>query len=74
LRHNIIVRLFEVARAKEAKGEALTEGGKLRTASYMVLAYWRDAKRNGKVISLNTELGDGTDCLLGKSHNRLCRI
>jgi len=61
LRHSIILRLSDVARAKQAKEEAFTEAGKLRTASYTVLAYWRDAKRNGKVISLNTEIegGDG---------------
>jgi hypothetical protein len=47
LRHNIIIRLFEVARAKEAKGEAFTELAKLRTASYMAPAYWRDEKHNG---------------------------
>ena len=58
LRHNIIIRLVEVAGVKQASGEAFTEAGKLRTASFTVLAYWRDAKRNGKLISLNTEVED----------------
>ena len=40
LRHNIIVRLFEVARAKEAKGKVFTEAGKLRTASLVVMDWW----------------------------------
>ncbi|TET39609.1 MAG: hypothetical protein E3J65_03645 [Dehalococcoidia bacterium] len=58
LRHNIIIRLVEVATVKQASGEAFTELGKLRTASFTVLAYWRDTKRNGRVISLNTQVED----------------
>jgi len=58
LRHNIIIRLVEVATVKQASGEAFSELGKLRTASFTVLAYWRDAKRNGRVISLNTQVED----------------
>jgi len=59
LRHSIILRLFDVARAKQAKGEAFTEAGKLRTASLVVMEYWHTEKRNGKVMSLNTEIADG---------------
>lgn len=58
LRHNIIIRLVEVAKAREASGEDFSYLAKLRTASYTCLAYWRDEKRNGKIISLNTTIQD----------------
>jgi len=57
LRHNIIVRLAEVAQRNGHK--PLTEGAMVRVASYVVLEYWHTEKRNGKVISLNNTIEDG---------------
>ena len=57
LRHNIILRLAEVARNNGHK--PLTEPTMYRVASFVVLEYWRTEKRNDKVISLNTEIDDG---------------
>jgi hypothetical protein len=56
LRHNIIVRLAEVASNNGHK--PFTEGAMIRVASYVVMEYWHAEKRNGKVISLNTEVED----------------
>jgi len=57
LKHNIIVRLAEVAQRNGHK--PLTEPTMVRVASFVVLEYWHTEKRNGKVISLNTETEDG---------------
>jgi hypothetical protein len=56
LRHNIILRLAEVASNNGHK--PFTEGAMVRVASYVVMEYWHAEKRNGKVISLNTEVED----------------
>ena len=57
LRHNIILRLAEVASHNGHK--PYTIGAMIRVASYVVMEYWHAEKRNGKVISLNTDIGDG---------------
>jgi hypothetical protein len=57
LRHNIILRLAEVA--SNNGHEPFTIGAMIRVASYVVMEYWHAEKRNGKVISLNTDIGDG---------------
>ena len=57
LRHNIVVRLAEVAQRNGHK--PLTEGAMVRVASFVVLEYWHTEKRNGKVISLNAGIFDG---------------
>ena len=57
LRHNIILRLAEVASNNGHK--PFTIGAMIRVASYVVMEYWHAEKRNGKVISLNTDIGDG---------------
>ena len=57
LRHNIILRLAEVASNNGHK--PYTTGAMIRVASYVVMEYWHAEKRNGKVISLNTAIGDG---------------
>lgn len=57
LRHSIILRLAEVAQRNGHK--PFTEASMYRVASFMVLEYWRAEKRNGKAISLNTEIEDG---------------
>ena len=57
LKHNIIVRLAEVAQRNGHK--PLTEGAMVRVASFVVLEYWHTEKRNGKVISLNNTIDDG---------------
>jgi len=31
----------------------------VRVASYVVMEYWHTEKRNGRIISLNTEIDDG---------------
>lgn len=56
LRHNILIRLAEVARRNGRK--LLTEGAMVRVASYVVMEYWHTEKRNGKVISLNAGILD----------------
>jgi hypothetical protein len=57
LRHNIIVRLAELAQRNGHK--PFTEGAMVRVASYVVMEYWHSEKRNGRLISLNTEIDDG---------------
>ena len=57
LRHNIIVRLAEVASNNGHK--PFTTGAMIRVASYVVMEYWHSEKRNGKVISLNMDTGNG---------------
>jgi len=57
LKHNIVVRLAEVAQRNGHK--PFTEGAMVRVASFVVLEYWHGEKRNGKVISLNTGTDDG---------------
>jgi hypothetical protein len=57
LRHNIILRLAEVASNNGHK--PFTIGAMIRVASYVVMEYWHAEKRNGKVISLNTDIGNG---------------
>ncbi len=57
LRHNIILRLAEVA--SNNGHEPFTIGAMIRVASYVVMEYWHSEKRNGKVISLNTDIGNG---------------
>ena len=57
LRHNIILRLAEVASNNGHK--PFTIGAMIRVASYVVMEYWHAEKRNGKVISLNMDIGDG---------------
>ena len=57
LRHNIILRLAEVA--SNNGHEPFTIGAMIRVASYVVMEYWHSEKRNGKVISLNTAIGNG---------------
>jgi len=57
LRHNIIIRLAEVAQRNGHK--PFTEGAMVRVASYVVMEYWHTEKRNGKIISLNSKIDDG---------------
>ena len=57
LRHNIIIRLAELAQRNGHK--PFTEGAMVRVASYVVMEYWHTEKRNGKIISLNTEIDNG---------------
>jgi len=57
LRHNIILRLAEVA--SNNGHEPFTIGAMIRVASYVVMEYWHSEKRNGKVISLNMDIGNG---------------
>jgi hypothetical protein len=57
LRHNIIIRLAEVAQRNGHK--PFTEGAMVRVASYVVMEYWHTEKRNGRLISLNTDIDNG---------------
>jgi len=57
LKHNIILRLAELAQRNGNK--PFTEGAMVRVASYVVMEYWHTEKRNGRLISLNTEIDDG---------------
>ena len=56
LKHNIILRLAEVASRNGHK--PFSEGAMVRVASYVVMEYWHSEKRNGKVISLNNIVSD----------------
>jgi len=57
LKHNIILRLAELAQRNGNK--PFTEGAMVRVASYVIMEYWHTEKRNGRLISLNTEIDDG---------------
>ena len=57
LKHNIIVRLAEVAQRNGHK--PFTDWAMLRVASYVVMEHWHTEKRNGKIISLNSVIDDG---------------
>ena len=59
LRQDIILRLAEVEAKYNGNGNSLTEGGMVRVASYMVMAYWREIMRLPKIISLNGTVADG---------------
>ena len=60
LKHNIILALAEQRERNRRNGnKPLTEFGMLRIASHTVADYYRELKRNGKAISLNTEIEDG---------------
>ena len=60
LKHNIILALAEQRERNRRNGnKPLTDFGMLRIASHTVADYYRWLKRNGKVISLNTEIEDG---------------
>jgi len=56
LKHNIIVRLADVA--SRNGHNPFTEGAMVRVASYVVMEYWHAEKRNGRVISLNNMVND----------------
>ena len=60
LNHNIIVSLADSQiRLDNNGGGQLSDMAMLRIASCRVADYWRSEYRNGRVISLNTELDDG---------------
>ena len=60
LNHNIIVSLADSQiRLDNNGGGQLSDIAMLRIASCRVADYWRSEYRNGRVISLNTELDDG---------------
>jgi len=63
LRHDIIVRLADVAREYEAKGKPLTEWGMIRVAAYTARRYWYQKSKWARVGSLNTtvERDDGNE-------------
>ena len=56
LRQDIILRLAEVASNNGRK--PFTEASMVRVASYTVMAYWRDLKRQPNIGSLNEEVED----------------
>jgi hypothetical protein len=59
LRHNIILALARQQARNEAHGKPeLTFYGMLRIASHCVADYWRELKRNARIISLNTVIAD----------------
>ena len=59
LRHNIILALARQQARNEAHGKPeLTFYGMLRIASHCVADYWRELKRNSRIISLNTVIAD----------------
>jgi len=56
LKHSIIVRIAEVAERNGNK--PFTEWGMLRVASYVVMEYWRQERRQPQ-MSLNSHIDDG---------------
>lgn len=58
LRHDIIVRLAEVAKEYQLEGKTLTEAGMIRVASYTTRRYWYQKSKWAKVGSLNTTIED----------------
>ena len=58
LRHDIIVRLADIAREYQAKGKPLTEWGMIRVAAYTARRYWYQKARRGRITSLNTPVDD----------------
>lgn len=56
LRQDIVVRLAEVA---SIKTERLTTPAMLRVASFVIVEYWRDLKRQPTIFSLNDTIDDG---------------
>ena len=57
LRHNIIIRLAEVAQRNGHK--PFTEGAMVRVASYVVMEYWRGVMRLPRITSLDETIYDG---------------
>jgi len=55
IKQDIVVRLAEVA---SIKTEPLTLPGMLRVASYVIVEYWRDLKRQPTILSLNDTIED----------------
>lgn len=58
LRHDIIVRLADVAKEYQLEGKPLTEGGMIRVAAYTVRRYWYQKARWARITSLNTPVED----------------
>lgn len=58
LRHDIIVRLAEVAKEYQLEGKTLTEAGMIRVASYTTRRYWYQKARWGRITSLNAPIED----------------
>ena len=57
LRQNIILGLAEVASNNGRK--PFTEGAMVRVASYVVMEYWHNLKRQPTILRLNEEIDDG---------------
>lgn len=55
-RHDIIVRLAEVA--SRSGDQQITEGAMYRVASYVIMEYWHNLKRQPSLLSLNEEVED----------------
>ncbi len=56
LRQDIVLRLAEIA---STKTEPLTTPTMLRVASFVIVEYWRDLKRQPTIFSLNDTIDDG---------------
>ena len=56
IRQDIVLRLAEVA---SIKTEPLTTPTMLRVASFVIVEYWRDLKRQPTIFSLNDTIDDG---------------
>jgi len=56
IRQDIVLRLAEVA---SIKTEPLTLPTMLRVASFVIVEYWRDLKRQPTIFSLNDTIDDG---------------
>jgi hypothetical protein len=60
LNHTIILSLAQAqSRLDNNGGGQLSDVAMLRVASCRVADYWRSEYRNGRIISLNTEIDDG---------------
>lgn len=59
LRNDIILELARVELRYNGSGRTLSEGGKIRVASFVVFRYWRIVYKHKPVISLNSVVEDG---------------
>jgi len=59
LRNDIILELAKVELKYNGQGRTLSEGGKIRVASFVVFRYWRIVYKHKPVISLNSVVEDG---------------
>ncbi|GEM_PF-907182 len=75
LRGNIILRIAEIARERTARGEALTEPGMIRIASYVAMEYWKDQREITSGLDCgHCSKGQRTDCREKDSYSQCPKL